>query len=410
MAMACLGDVSCLGAEDEDTLLVSKKGDLEAGEKMVEMHDIKVKPEVVKDYTEEQLSEPHGVAKPFMLEAVVSTMTELIVDNGPEDPELVKERHRHRFDGKAAVKLAGHKTETLTTFKTMEMSDLQVHEVPLPLLAADMKSDLKAGLSAAGAADKLAEDGLNVLESPPKVTFLMLFLIQLTQFIIALLLGACVVSAAINATNKDRRGNPLAYVDSIAIFIIVMLNAVIAASTEASANGALDALSALSSPISTVVRGGAEVEVDSSHIVIGDIVVLGTGDVVPADCRVLSAADLKVNEMLLTGESEDVSKTDKVKKKAPGAAEKLTADTMIFSSCTVKAGNCKAMVVRTGMRTRVGQIAALLAGDGAKQEGCLPDTSANQTPLQVSLGKLSVQIGVLAIGCCLVFVMGLALA
>ena len=410
MAMACLGDVSCLGAEDEDTLLVSKKGDLEAGEKMVEMHDIKVKPEVVKDYTEEQLSEPHGVAKPFMLEAVVSTMTELIVDKGPEDPELVKERHRHRFDGKAAVKLAGHKTETLTTFKTMEMSDLQVHEVPLPLLAADMKSDLKAGLSAAAAADKLAEDGLNVLESPPKVTFLMLFLIQLTQFIIALLLGACVVSAAINATNKDRRGNPLAYVDSIAIFIIVMLNAVIAASTEASANGALDALSALSSPISTVVRGGAEVEVDSSHIVIGDIVVLGTGDVVPADCRVLSAADLKVNEMLLTGESEDVSKTDKVKKKAPGAAEKLTADTMIFSSCTVKAGNCKAMVVRTGMRTRVGQIAALLAGDGAKQEGCLPDTSANQTPLQVSLGKLSVQIGVLAIGCCLlVFVMGLAL-
>lgn len=123
MAMACLGDVSCLGAEDEDTLLVSKKGDLEAGEKMVEMHDIKVKPEVVKDYTEEQLSEPHGVAKPFMLEAVVSTMTELIVDKGPEDPELVKERHRHRFDGKAAVKLAGHKTETLTTFKTMEMMD-----------------------------------------------------------------------------------------------------------------------------------------------------------------------------------------------------------------------------------------------------------------------------------------------
>ena len=57
MAMACLGDVSCLGAEDEDTLLVSKKGDLEAGEKMVEMHDIKVKPEVVKDYTEEQLKE-----------------------------------------------------------------------------------------------------------------------------------------------------------------------------------------------------------------------------------------------------------------------------------------------------------------------------------------------------------------
>ena len=69
----------------------------------------------------------------------------------------------------------------------------------LALLAADMKSDLKDGLEASAAAQKLEEDGPNVLDSPPKITFLMLFLIQLTQFIIALLLGACVVSAAMHA-------------------------------------------------------------------------------------------------------------------------------------------------------------------------------------------------------------------
>merc|ERR1719181_1704098 len=118
-----------------------------------------------------------------------------------------------------------------------------------------------------------------------------------------------------------------------------------------------------------------------------------------------------VNEMLLTGESEDVSKTDKVKPKKPGAAAKLTEDTMIFSSCTVKAGNCRALVVHTGMRTRVGQIAALLTDDaGAKGAGCLPDTKGNMTPLQVQLEKLAVKIGVLAIACCvIVFVVGAAM-
>ena len=84
---------------------------------------------------------------------------------------------------------------------------------------------------------------------------------------------------------------------------------------------------------------------------------------------------------------------------------------MIFSSCTVKAGNCRALVVHTGMRTRVGQIAALLTDDaGAKGAGCLPDTKGNMTPLQVQLEKLAVKIGVLAIACCvIVFVVGAAM-
>ena len=203
--MACLGDVSCLGAEEGDELLVKGKASLDGGEAVVEMHDIKVAPPVEHNYTEEQLSEPHGVAKPFMIEGIASTLTELVIAKEPEDPELIKERHRHRFDGKTGVVLAGHKTETLTTFKSMEMSDLQVHEVPLALLAADMKSDIKDGLEASAAARKLEEDGPNVLDSPPKITFLMLFLIQLTQFIIALLLGACVVSAAMEGFESFRK-------------------------------------------------------------------------------------------------------------------------------------------------------------------------------------------------------------
>ncbi|KAJ8604654.1 hypothetical protein CTAYLR_006531 [Chrysophaeum taylorii] len=353
-----------------------------------------------REYTEEELA---GPKKPGVLESLL----EVVGEKKTEDPELVKERHRHRFDGKAGVVLAAHKTETLETFTQLEVgADLEIHEAPIQLLAADLETDPSAGMKSAAAAKRLQEDGPNELEKPPRITLCMLFLVQLTQFIIVLLLAAAIASAIINVI-AGNGGNPLAYVDSIAIFIIVFLNAIIGAVTENAANGALDALSALSSPISTVVRDGEETEVPSANIVRGDIVVLTTGDVVPADSRLLEAADLKVNEMLLTGESEDVSKTAKVKKKVAGAAEKLTPETMVFSSCTVKNGNAKALVVRTGMQTRVGQIAALLTEDKSEKKGCLPDTSGNQTPLQVELGKLAVQIGFLAVACCtIVFVVG----
>jgi magnesium-transporting ATPase (P-type) len=332
------------------------------------------------------------------------------------DAEVEKERHRHRFEKSTERIFTVNSAENLVNLaKMQEEAELglekgeEVHNMDVAKLAAQMDSDLAKGITSAHAAKRLEEDGPNELEKPPRVTFFVLFLIQLTQLIIVLLLGAAIASAVISATNSDRRGSALSYVDAIAIFIIVFLNAGIAASTETGANGALDALDALSAPASRVVRDGQESEVESAALVVGDLVLLNVGDVVPADCRVCESADLKVNEMLLTGESEDVSKTHVVKPKKPGQATKLTEDTMIFSSCTVKAGNCKALIVHTGMQTRVGQIAALLTDKGGGKTGpCgLPDTTSNQTPLQVALGKLAVQIGALAIGCCLiVFVVG----
>jgi len=361
------------------------------------------------ELTEEQLAAPHGAT-------VLEALEEVVAGKKKEDPEVEKERHRHRFDNKAGIVIAAHKTETLETFTQLEVdaAGLELHEAPITLIAAEMDSDKDNGLTPETAAKKLAEDGPNELEQPPRITLCMLFLIQLTQVIIALLIGAAVASAVISATAGSSPGNPISYVDSIAIAIIVFLNAIVAASTENSANGALDALSALSSPISVVIRGGEECEVPSANIVKGDVIVLNTGDVVPADARLIVSADLKVNEMLLTGESADVSKTAKVAKKKKDASgpEKLTPETMVFSSCTVKGGNAKALVVRTGMDTRVGEIARLLSSkDDGKKQGCLPDTSANQTPLQVELGKLAVQIGFLAVACCtIVFVCGVAVS
>ena len=248
---------------------------------------------------------------------------------------------------------------------------LKIHEKPIEDVIAEFQTNAETGLSAAEAAKRLEEDGPNELEKPPRVSLLVLFLIQLNSVIMYLLMAAVVASAAIKATGDDK-DKFLSYVDSIAITIIILINATIAAVTENSANDALEALSSLQSPMCTVIRDGEEVSIESKNMVRGDIVKLGTGDVVPADCRCIKANDFRVNEMLLTGEPEDVAKNTKIKPRVPGQPEKLTADNMAFSSCNVKAGTCIGLVVATGMRTRVGSIAALLnekRDDGAEEKG-----------------------------------------
>jgi len=315
------------------------------------------------------------------------------------------------------------------------MAPLKIFERPIEDVLAEFGSSAENGLSQAEAEKRLAEDGPNELESPPRISLLTLFLVQLNSVIMYLMMGAVLASAAIRATGDDK-DKFLSYIDSIAITIIVLINATIAAVTENNANDALDALSSLQSPTTNAIRDGQEVQVDSKDLVRGDIVKLGTGDVVPADMRMLKANDLRVNEMLLTGEPEDVAKGTKVKPRVPGAAEKLTADNMAFSSCDVKAGAAVGIVVATGMRTRVGSIAALLNGtseedeeqapqgdatneDGVapepkkkekKRERCLPDTKASNSPLQHNLEALALKIGYMAIAVCIgVFAVGIAL-
>jgi len=272
-------------------------------------------------------------------------------------------------------------------------------------------TNLRAGLNTADADKKLKEDGLNELHKPPKPTLLMLFIMQLLGFIIILLIIAAVASMAVNATGT-RAEDPLSYTTGIAIFVIVLLNAGIAAWTEHKAGDALEALSKMTQAAIYVVRDGQEVQIPTNHVVRGDVVVLGTGDVVPADMRLAESEDLKVSEMALTGEPDDVSKTWKLKPKKEGEPEKLTPEVCVFSGCNVTNGKGRGIVTATGMRTRIGRIAQLIAGEeGPKKKCfCLPDTSANQTPLQRNLEQLGAKIGILAIVVCIaVFIIGVVL-
>merc|ERR1719230_169609 len=112
-----------------------------------------------------------------------------------------------------------------------------------------------------------------------------------------------------------------------------------------------------------VVREGRVCTVATTSVVRGDIVVLGTGDIVPADIFLFEADDLKVSEMCLTGEPDDVAKTSKPKPKKAGEPEKLTPVNMVFSGCNTANGKGRGIVVETGMGTRIGCIAQLMAGD-----------------------------------------------
>eukprot|EP00948_MAST-09A_sp_MAST-9A-sp1_P000720 g720.t1 len=308
------------------------------------------------------------------------------------------------------------------------------------------------GLTDALARERLEKYGPNELEKSSRPGICMLFLLQLANLIIILLVVAACASLGV-AASSDRRAEGITYVEGIAIFIIVLINAIIGAYTENSAAGALDALASLSQPNSRVLRNGEAVEIPSRELVPGDIVLLETGDIVPADVRLLSSEDLKVNEMLLTGEPEDVPKkavqedcqliaqwkaldgqsssyedgkhkqedniqvslspysepvddamgnvsdlslgenkgeiinttslsssssssssSGQSKKDDPmrtnnethhggghGGSDSLTPRTMAFSSCTVTNGRAQALIVSTGMSTRVGKIAALLS-------------------------------------------------
>jgi Ca2+-transporting ATPase len=230
--------------------------------------------------------------------------------------------------------------------------------------------------------------------------------------VILLLICAAAASSGVNASgpNKD---DPLSYTTGIAIFVIVFINAGIAAWTEHKAGDALEALSKMTQASIYVLRDGKEVKVDVPEVVMGDVVVLGTGDVVPADVRLFEASDVKVSEMALTGEPDDVAKNAKMKMPKKGEPEKLTPENMVFSGCCVTSGKGRGIVCETGMATRIGRIAQLIAGDGKNEKkkcGCLPDNTANATPLQVSLEQLGSKIGMLAIVICvIIFVIGVIL-
>eukprot|EP00929_Paragymnodinium_shiwhaense_P030794 TRINITY_DN17386_c0_g2_i1.p1 TRINITY_DN17386_c0_g2~~TRINITY_DN17386_c0_g2_i1.p1 ORF type:complete len:1094 (-),score=238.22 TRINITY_DN17386_c0_g2_i1:586-3867(-) len=285
-----------------------------------------------------------------------------------------------------------------------------ISEWSISKIEKEFGTDRKAGLSRDRAAEVLQRDGPNELYKPPKPSLLMLFVMQLTGFIIVLLIISAVASIIVNATGP-KADDWLSYTTGAAILLIVVINAGIAAWTEHQAGGALDALAKLTQPTIDVLREGEVETIATASVVRGDVVLLRTGDVIPADARIFEAENLKVSEMCLTGEPDDVSKRVKIKKRH-GEQEKLTPDNMVFSGCSATSGRARGIVVETGMGTKIGQIAALMSGEKKTKRrcACCPNTDRHQTPLQKNIQALGAKLGILAIVVCTaVFIIGVIL-
>jgi magnesium-transporting ATPase (P-type) len=192
-----------------------------------------------------------------------------------------------------------------------------------------------------------SEYGKNRLTTKKNISPLMLFLLQFHQPLVYILLVASVVTAFLDE-----------WVDSSVIFGVLLINAIIGYVQEAKAMRAIDALSSMSQHNCTLIRDGKKVLIDSKEIVVGDIIILNSGDKVPADMRLLNSKELQVDESSLTGESLSVEKQDKLFKE-----ETLLADrkNMLYSSTLVTYGHGVGIVVDVGDATEIGHINNMIA-------------------------------------------------
>ena len=245
-----------------------------------------------------------------------------------------------------------------------------------------------SGLSSQEAASRLEKYGANTLQEGKKKSLLEKFVDQFKDFMILVLLVAAVVSMFAHSGEPDPT-------DAIIILAVVLLNAILGVFQESKAEEAIEALKKMASPVASVLRDGHVEHVKGEDIVVGDVVVLEAGDVVPADMRLFEVNTVKIEESALTGESVPVDKDLVI----PAGDEVGIGDrtNMAFSSTNVTYGRAVGVVTSTGMNTEVGKIANMLA-----------NTEEGKTPLQENqdaLGKwLTIMILVIAV---IIFVVGM---
>lgn len=240
------------------------------------------------------------------------------------------------------------------------------------------------GLRGSDAAERLGSVGPNEIETGESVRVIGLLAHQLFDFMIVLLLVAAIVSGIVGD-----------FADTVAIVVIVVLNASFGVYQEYRAQNAIAALRRMSAPTALVVRDGARNRIAARGVVPGDIVLLEAGDVVPADLRLVSTTDLGIDESVLTGESVPVAKHARV----IDADDCATSDqlNMTFKSTLVTRGHAVGVVVATGRATEIGRIADLLRGGPTVR-----------TPLQQRLRKLGRRIALAVIAiCAVIFAAGL---
>ncbi|SDC94030.1 cation-translocating P-type ATPase [Williamwhitmania taraxaci] len=249
----------------------------------------------------------------------------------------------------------------------------------------EINVDALSGLSDEEAKVRLKKYGANQLLTKKKKNIFQLFVAQLQEWLIYVLLAAVVITLIMGE-----------YVDATIIILVIITNAVLGVIQEVKAGKAIEALQKMSFPKALVRRNGEVKEVNSHEVVPGDILILDAGRFISADIRLIESANLQIEESALTGESVSA---DKDAKQVYSDLKTPLGDriNMAFMSTLVTSGRGAGVVVETGMNTEVGKIANIINSE--KKE---------KTPLEIRLDKLGKSLGLFAIGICvLIFVIAI---
>ena len=253
-----------------------------------------------------------------------------------------------------------------------------------------MQTNIEFGLNEKQVEDKQNKFGLNKLEEKKRESIVIKFIKQFNDFMIIILIIASIISAVVARLEGSND-----YFDSIIIIAIVVFNAIMGLVQEAKAEKSLEALKKMTAPTCRVKRNGKISTIKSEQIVPGDIVLLEAGNYVPADCRLISSSNLKIEESSLTGETVPVLKeANSILKEKTALGDMVN---MAFSTTIVVNGHGEAIVTDIGMNTKVGKIAKMIITN-----------EAPETPIQKKLGEVGKSLGIACLGICLlIFVIGL---
>ena len=252
-----------------------------------------------------------------------------------------------------------------------------------------LNTDIKKGLTKEEVKKRKEKYGKNKLKDKPKESIIIRFIKQFNDFMIIILIIASIISAVVSYMQGEND-----YFDSIIIIAIVFFNAIMGLVQEEKAEKSIEALKQMTPQLANVIREGKIEQINAEELVPGDIIIIEAGNNIPADCRIIESAILKVEESSLTGEIEPVEKSE-------GAIQKNDASegniaNMAFMATMAINGHGRAIVTETGMNTRVGKIANMIIED-----------EAPETPIQKKLGEVGKTLGIACLIICItIFLIG----
>ena len=264
------------------------------------------------------------------------------------------------------------------------------HSSSIEEIAKNLKTNINIGLTDDEAQKRFERYGPNNLKEKKKESIFVKFIKQFNDFMIITLIIAAIISAVVSKLNGEAD-----YIDSIIIVAIVIFNAIMGLVQEQKAEKSLEALKKMTAPNAKVRRNGRVQEIDATLVVPGDIVILEAGNYVPADCRLINSYNLKIEESALTGETiPSLKDSSKILKENTAMGDLCN---MVFATTIVVNGHGEAIVVETGMNTRVGKIAGMIIED-----------ESPETPIQKKLAEVGKILAIACIIICvLIFVIGI---